>query len=92
MLQLALQTVFFIMLVMQYYSTQHKRQLMLDAEEMKRLRLCMESNEQYYRLAESKFTEISKLRHDIHAQIQTVSVLLRDPDGDRSAGLQRAAL
>ena len=85
LLQLFLQTMFFIMLIIQYYSLQNRRQLMLEAEELKHLRLRMESNEGYYRLAERKFTEISKLRHDIHAQIQTVSALLRDPDGRESA-------
>ena len=84
-LQLAFQTMFTTLLIMQYYSIQNRRQLVQDAEELQRLRMQMESNEQYYRLAESKFSEISRLRHDIHAQVQTVSALLSDPDGRERA-------
>ena len=44
---------------------------------LKNLETEMEHNYSYYTLADEKFTEISKLRHDIHNQIQTVQHLLK---------------
>lgn len=85
LLQLAFQTMLCILLVIQYYNMLNRRELLRSAEELKTLRLQMDNNEQYYKLAESKFTEISKLRHDMQAQIQTVSLLMRDPDGQENA-------
>ncbi|MBR3043950.1 MAG: GHKL domain-containing protein [Oscillospiraceae bacterium] len=84
-LQRVFQTMFLILLVIQYYNLQNRRALLRRAEELKTLRMQMENNEKYYRLAESKFTEISKLRHDMQAQIQTVSLLMRDPEGQEHA-------
>lgn len=86
LLQLAFQTMLCILLVIQYYNEQNRKELLLKAEELKTLRMQMDNNEKYYKLAESKFTEISKLRHDIQAQIRTVSVLLHDPAAQENAG------
>ena len=80
-----------ILLVIQYYSMLNRRELLRSAEELRTLRLQMDNNEQYYKLAESKFTEISKLRHDMQAQIQTVSLLMHDPDGQQNAERMIAA-
>lgn len=85
LLQLAFQTMLCILLMIQYYSMLNRRELLRSAEELRTLRLQMDNNEQYYKLAESKFTEISKLRHDMQAQIQTVLLLMRDPDGQQNA-------
>lgn len=85
LLQLASQTMFYTLLIIQYYSSRKQQKLQKDATELKLLRLQMESSEQYYKLAESRFTEISKLRHDIHAQIGTASALLQMPDGKENA-------
>ena len=85
LLQLAFQTMLCILLMIQYYNMLNRRELLRSAEELKTLRLQMDNNEQYYKQAESKFTEISKLRHDMQAQIQTVSLLMRDPDGQANA-------
>lgn len=85
LLQLAYQVMFGTLLILQYYGALKRRGLLEEAAEVKALRQQIESNEQYYRLAESKFAEVSKLRHDLQTQLRTVSVMMQDSEGEKAA-------
>lgn len=85
MVQLAFQALLFIMIFMQYYNSINISSLRETEREYKAIQNRMENDYNYYMLANSKFTEISELRHDIQNQFQTVRVLLNTPDGREQA-------
>ena len=85
LLELSCQLMIGILLVIQYYGALKRRKLTEEVAEVRILRQQMENNEQYYRLAESKFAEISKLRHDFQTQLRTISVMLQDPESEEAS-------
>lgn len=85
MIQLAFQALLFIMIFIQYYNSLNTSRLREAEREYKAMQSRMENDYNYYMLADSKFTEISELRHDIQNQFQTVRVLLNTPDGREEA-------
>ncbi len=85
MVQLAFQALLFIMIFIQYYNSLNTSRLREAEREYKAIQSRMENDYNYYMLADSKFTEISELRHDIQNQFQTIRVLLNTPDGREEA-------
>lgn len=85
MVQLAFQTLLFIMIFIQYYNSLNTSRLRETEREYKAIQNRMENDYNYYMLADSKFTEISELRHDIQNQFRTIRVLLNTPDGREEA-------
>ena len=85
MMQLFFQLLLYIILVFNYFNALRTRKLMESQQTLKNLETEMEHNYSYYTLADEKFTEISKLRHDILNQIQTVQYILGTEKNEREA-------
>lgn len=85
MIQLAFQALLFIMIFIQYYNSLNISRLRESEREYKAMQSRMENDYNYYMLADSKFTEISELRHDMQNQFQTIRVLLNTQDGRKQA-------
>ena len=85
LLQYGFQSMLFIMIFLQYFNAQRTRRLTQSEAELRALQSRMETDHSYYKLAESKFTEISALRHDIQNQMQTVCALLHSESGREQA-------
>ena len=85
MMQLFFQLLLYIILVFNYFNALRTRKLMESQQTLKNLETEMEHNYSYYTLADEKFTEISKLRHDILNQIQTVQYILGTEKNEHEA-------
>lgn len=72
------QGIIIVLSIAQFYSIKRGNQFLLADEELKRLRLEMQHTYDYYMLANEKYDDISKLRHDINNQINTVKMLIAD--------------
>lgn len=83
--QTILQAILFIALVFNYFNSLHTVKLMESEQNLRHLETEMEHNYMYYSLADEKFTEISRLRHDVLNQIQTVQQLLKTDGEEQSA-------
>lgn len=83
--QTILQAILFIALVFNYFNSLHTVKLMESEQNLRHLETEMQHNYMYYSLADEKFTEISKLRHDILNQIQTVQQLLKTGGEEQTA-------
>ncbi len=81
LIQLILQTLVFTLLIIQYFNIRRTRKLMTDAQELKMLRAETDNNYSYYRLADEKFDQITKLRQDLREQISSVKPLFGTQDG-----------
>ena len=79
------QLLLYVILVFNYFNALRTRKLMESEQALKNLETEMEHNYSYYTLADEKFTEISKLRHDIHNQIQAVQHLLKTGKNKKEA-------
>ena len=84
-IQMFFQLLLYIILVFNYFNALRTRKLMESQQALKNLETEMEHNYSYYTLADEKFTEISKLRHDILNQIQTVQYILRTEKNEHEA-------
>ena len=84
-IQMFFQLLLYIILVFNYFNALRTRKLMESQQTLKNLETEMEHNYSYYTLADEKFTEISKLRHDILNQIQTVQYILGTEKNEREA-------
>ena len=84
-IQMFFQLLLYIILVFNYFNALRTRKLMESQQALKNLETEMEHNYSYYTLADEKFTEISKLRHDILNQIQTVQYLLLTEKNEHEA-------
>lgn len=84
-MQILLQLLLYFSLVFNYFNALRTRKLMESQQALKNLETEMEHNYSYYTLADEKFTEISKLRHDILNQIQTVQYILRTEKNEHEA-------
>lgn len=76
--QLVFQLVLIVNVLIQYYSTLHTQILLKKNQELRQMQMQQQFNFDYYTLAEQRFTEISRLRHDIRNLMQTVSILSED--------------
>ena len=85
MLQIFFQLLLYFALIFNYFNALRTRKLMESEQALRNLETEMEHNYQYYTLADEKFTEVSKLRHDILNQIQTVQYLLRNGENEQEA-------
>lgn len=85
MIQLGFQTLLYIMIFIQYYNLRSTSRLREAEREYKAMQNRMENDYNYYMLADSKFTEISELRHDIQNQFQTIRTLLNTSNGRNEA-------
>ena len=84
-IQMFFQLLLYIILVFNYFNALRTRKLMESQQTLKNLETEMKHNYSYYTLADEKFTEISKLRHDILNQIQTVQYILGTEKNEREA-------
>lgn len=84
-MQIFLQLLLYFSLVFNYFNALRTQKLMESQQALKNLETEMEHNYSYYTLANDKFSEISKLRHDILNQIQTVQYLLRTEKNEKEA-------
>ncbi len=85
MIQTGFQLLLYFALIFNYFNALRTRKLMESEQALRNLETEMEHNYQYYTLADEKFTEVSKLRHDILNQIQTVQYLLKTGKNEREA-------
>ena len=85
MIQTGFQLLLYFALIFNYFNALRTRKLMESEQALRNLETEMEHNYQYYTLADEKFTEVSKLRHDILNQIQTVQYLLRNGENEQEA-------
>lgn len=76
--QLVFQLVLIVNILIQYYSALHTQILLQKSQELRQMQMQQQFNFDYYTLAEQRFTEISRLRHDIRNLMQTVSILSED--------------
>lgn len=80
-----LQLLMFSLLIIQYYNSQRTCQLLKNQQELRSMQSRLKQEQNYYLLADEKFTEISKLRHDIQNQLQTVRFLMHSPETQEQA-------
>lgn len=73
--QFVFQLVLIVIALIQYYSSLHTQMLLQKNQELQQMQVQQQFTFDYYTLAEQRFTEISRLRHDIRNLMQTVSVL-----------------
>lgn len=85
LIQLAYQLLFMSLVFVQYYNNRRTNELIRAEQELEMLKVEMDSNYRYYRLADAKFDEISKLRHDIQNQIGTIRYLMKTDEGIEQA-------
>ena len=85
MIQLGFQSLLIIMVFIQYYNSLNTNRLRESEVELKSIQNRIENDYNYYMLADSKFNEISELRHDIQNQFQTIRVLLNTTNGRERA-------
>jgi len=85
MIQTGFQLLLYFALIFNYFNALRTRKLMESEQALRNLETEMEHNYQYYTLADEKFTEVSKLRHDILNEIQTVQYLLRNGENEQEA-------
>lgn len=83
--QTFLQAVLYSALIFNYFNALRTRRLTESEQTLKHLQTEMEHNYMYYTLADEKFTEVSRLRHDVLNQIQTVQQLLRTGRNEQEA-------
>lgn len=75
-IQFVYQSLLFILIFVQYFNMLRSQKLMEAEENLKHLESEMKHTYDYYMLADEKFSEVSKLRHDMQNQIQTVTYLI----------------
>ncbi len=85
MIQTGFQLLLYFALIFNYFNALRTRKLMESEQALRNLETEMEHNYQYYMLADEKFTEVSKLRHDILNQIQTVQYLIQTGKNEQEA-------
>ncbi len=85
LIQISFQALLFIMLFIQYYSVQRTKRLMESEKELTVLKAVMENNYRYYRLADQKLEEVSRLRHDLQNHLEVIGQLI-----EQSGGRERA--
>lgn len=83
-LQLFFQTLFFLMVFFQYFNSLHIARISKSEQELQNLKLKMDSNYKYYTLAEKRFVDISKLRHDIKGTLSTVKALVKNNENEKA--------
>lgn len=77
-IQFVYQSLLMILIFVQYFNMLRSQKLMEAEENLRHLESEMKHTYDYYMLADEKFSEISKLRHDMQNQMQTVKYLIAD--------------
>ena len=85
LIQLAFQALLAALVFIQYYNTMRVRMLRKQRRELEHLKNMQENNYRFYSLAQSRFDEISKLRHDLYNQLEVVRHLMNDENGRQQA-------
>lgn len=75
-IHLMYQTMVIILIIAQYYALRKSHALLKAEENLRHLQVEIQHNYDYCMLAEEKFNDISKLRHDINNQIQDIKRLI----------------
>ena len=84
-LQILLQLMIFTPTVFHYFSTLRVSQLERNEAEIEHLNEELKNNRLYFELADSKFEEISRIRHDIQNELSTAKFLIEKEDSIESA-------
>lgn len=84
-LQMVFQLMFFSMILFCYFSTLRISEMEKKAAELDIIKTEMERDRSYFELADSRFEEISRIRHDIQNQLATVKLLMETEDGRQDA-------
>lgn len=84
-MHLVFQGIIIILSIAQFYSIKKSNQFLLAEEELKHLRSEIQHTYDYYMLANEKYDDVSKLRHDINNQINTVKMLISEGAGNSEA-------
>lgn len=85
LIQFVYQTLLLILIFVQYFNMLRSQKLMEAEENLRHLESEMKHTYDYYMLADEKFSEISKLRHDMQNQMQTVKYLISDEKNTHEA-------
>ncbi len=70
------QSTMLILIIAQFFALKRSHELKKSEENLNRLQTEIQHTYEYCMLADRKFSDISKLRHDIHNQIQTIRQLI----------------
>lgn len=81
-MHLVFQGIIIILSIAQFYSIKKSNNFLLAEEELKHLRSEIQHTYDYYMLANEKYDYVSKLRHDINNQINTVKMLISEGTGN----------
>ena len=84
-LQMFLQLMIYSLIVFHYYNTIRVSDLERKEAEIERINEELKNNRLYFDLADSKFEEISRLRHDIQNELSTIKLLIEEEESIASA-------
>ncbi len=84
-LNMTLQLMLFSLIIFHYFSTLRISRLEKQEARYKIVTAEIERDRRYFELADSKFDEISRIRHDIQNQLATVRLLMETEDGSNEA-------
>ncbi|MBQ5417706.1 MAG: hypothetical protein IIU25_01685 [Oscillospiraceae bacterium] len=84
-LQTIFQLMLFSIMLFYYFGTLRISALEKRAAELESIREDIENDRRYFELADSKFEEISRIRHDIQNQLSTVRLMLDDESSRKDA-------
>lgn len=85
-LQMAFQLMLFTNVLLYYAATLKINRLEKRAAELSLVSSEMERDREYFELADSRFEEISRIRHDIQNQLSAAKLLMSSEDGRQDAG------
>lgn len=85
LMQLCFQLLLFALITVQYFNSMRIAELERREAEVRRFSEEMEDSRRYFMLADSKFSEISRIRHDIQNHLSTARLLMEGSDSISSA-------
>lgn len=85
LMQLCFQLILYVLITVLYFNSLRLAELERREAEARRISEEMKENRRYFMLADSKFSEISHIRHDIQNHLSTARLLMEDNDSIGSA-------
>ena len=80
LMQWSFQMIIICLIIAQYYSNKRNHELMLKNEEYELMKLKKRYTYEYYQLANKRYEDVSKIRHDLHNEIRSVKALIAYKD------------
>ncbi len=84
-LHMIFQLMLFSIIIFDYFSTLRISELERKESRIKIINAEIERDREYFELADSKFEEISRIRHDMQNQIATIKLLMQTENGRKEA-------